>query len=259
MKISVITTTYNSEETLADTLNCISKQVHPDIEHIVVDGHSKDGTLKIVDQYAHVAHCISEPDDGIYDAMNKGIKRCTGDVIGILNSDDIYASSDILVKVASIFSDNQVDCLYGDLDFVSWDQLDKVVRHWKAGDYDPRKWYRGWMPPHPTFFVRKEIYNRLGLFNLHFKSSADYELMLRYLLKNHLQVYYLPEVMIKMRYGGHSTGSLINRIIANKEDKLAWVINDLKPPIGLRLLKPVRKIGQYRLRPLFRSNPQKGF
>ncbi|MGN6492500.1 MAG: glycosyltransferase family 2 protein [Agriterribacter sp.] len=245
MKLSIITATYNSSETIRDTLTCVQQQDYGNVEHIIVDGLSKDNTLNIVKTFPHVAKIVSEKDKGIYDAMNKGIRCATGDVIGILNSDDVYASKEVLSLVAKAFEDPAVQATYANLEFVLRNDLDKVVRRWKAGTYSKKSFYYGWMPPHPTFFVRKEVYEKVGLFNINLGSAADYELMLRILLKNNIPATYINHVLIKMRVGGVSTASLSNRLKANQKDRLAWKVNELQPDFYTLYLKPLRKLGQF--------------
>jgi glycosyltransferase involved in cell wall biosynthesis len=245
MKISIVTATYNSSITVRDTLNSIAKQQYTDIEHIIVDGLSKDNTLAIVGEFPHVAKMISEKDNGIYDAMNKGVQMATGDVIGILNSDDFYTGSTVLSKVAAAFEDPTVEAVYGDLQYVKQDNIQLITRTWKAGAFHRNNLYYGWMPPHPTFFVRRSVYEKGGLFNTSLRSAADYELMLRFLLKHNIKACYIPEVLVKMRAGGMSNASLKNRIKANREDTMAWKINELKPYFFTTWLKPLRKIFQF--------------
>ena len=245
MKISIITATYNSAATVRDTLSCIAAQQYSDIEHIIVDGLSVDNTLQVVKEFPHVATVISEKDKGIYDAMNKGIGLSTGDIIGILNSDDFYNHSLVLQKVAKAFEDPAVDTVYGDLQYVRQDNTTVVTRTWKSGPYNKKSFYYGWMPPHPTFFVRRKMYEKAGLFRTELKSAADYELMLRMLVKHDATAAYIPEVLVKMRAGGVSNASLRNRVKANNEDKQAWKMNGLKPYMFTTYLKPVRKIFQF--------------
>jgi glycosyltransferase len=245
MKISIITATYNSASTVRDTLKSIAEQEYADIEHIIVDGLSKDNTLDIVKDFTHVAKMISENDKGIYDAMNKGVKLASGDVIGILNSDDFYTGSTILTKVAAAFEDPAVEAVYGDLQYVKQDNVQVITRTWKSGSFRKKSLYYGWMPPHPTFFVRKHIYEKCGIFNTTLRSAADYELMLRVLLKYGARVQYIPEVLVKMRAGGMSNASFKNRFRANKEDAMAWKLNQLKPYFFTMWLKPLRKVLQF--------------
>jgi glycosyltransferase involved in cell wall biosynthesis len=244
-KISIITVTYNSEATIADTLISIQKQTYNNIEHIVVDGSSQDSTLDIVQSFPHVSKVFSEKDAGLYDAMNKGLRAATGDIIGILNSDDVYADEHVIAKVVDGFENDFVDTLYGDLHYVHPADLNKVVRVWKSGKFKRSNFNFGWMPPHPTFFVRREVYERVGMFNLSLKSAADYELMLRILYKNKFNAAYLPEVLVKMRAGGMSNGSLKKRIRANREDRMAWKLNELHPYFFTLYLKPLRKVFQF--------------
>lgn len=245
MKISVITATYNSAATVRDTLDSIRIQDHADIEHIIVDGRSTDGTLDIVAGFPHVDKIVSEKDKGIYDAMNKGIRLATGQVIGILNSDDIYIEPGVLSAVARAFSDPAVMTVYADLQYVHPADLERVQRTWITGPFQKEKFYYGWMPPHPTFFVRKEVYDRAGLFNIALRSAADYELMLRILVKYGFPAHYIPRVIVKMRAGGASNSSFRNRLRANREDRLAWKLNGLKPYFFTLYLKPLRKITQF--------------
>ncbi len=245
LTISIITVTYNAEKTLADCIKSVTSQT-VDAEHIIIDGMSSDDTMCIVKaNKAKLAKIVSEPDSGLYDAMNKGINLATGDIVGILNADDLYPSSDTLKKVMSVFAKPEVDACYGDLLYVSADNTDKIVREWVSGDYTTKSFYWGWMPPHPTFFVRKELYQQYGMFNRDLGSAADYEIMLRFLLKNNARALYIPEVLVRMRVGGVSNVSIKNRIIANKNDRAAWEVNNLRPYFWTLWLKPFRKIKQW--------------
>lgn len=244
-KITIITAGYNSAATIRDTLHCIASQTYSNIEHIIIDGVSKDDTLKIVSEFPHVAKVVSEPDQGIYDAMNKGIQLATGDIIGILNSDDFYANKNSLEDVANTFIKNGVDSCYADLQYVNEKNTSRVVRNWISGNFNRFDFLKGWMPPHPTFFVKKEMYEKYGSFDLELNSAADYELMLRFLFKHQISTQYIPKILVKMRTGGQSNASLRNRFKANREDKLAWKKNGLKPRFYTTWLKPIRKINQY--------------
>lgn len=246
MKISIITVTYNSSETLEQTILSVINQTYKNIEFIIVDGKSNDATLEIINKYKnHIHQFISEKDNGIYDALNKGIKMATGDIIGILHSDDFYTDNLVLEKVATAFLNNKCDALYADLYYVDRFNTNKIIRKWKSGSYSDSSFLFGWMPPHPTFFVKREVYNTLGAFNLNFKTSADYELMLRLLHKHKIKTTYLPEFIVKMRMGGQSNVTTRNRIAANLEDRKAWEVNNLKPYFFTLFLKPLRKIKQF--------------
>ena len=244
-KISIITATYNASRTLGDCLQSVASQsVH--VEHLIIDGASTDETLKLVEACGDsVSKVISEPDRGIYDAMNKGIAQANGEVVGILNADDFYASSDVLEAVLARFDDPEVDACYGDLRYVDALEPTKTVRLWKSGHYDPKRFYWGWMPPHPTFFVRRSVYERYGMFDLTLGSAADYEIMLRFLLRHGVKTVYIPKVLVHMRTGGVSNASLRNRLRANRMDRKAWAVNNLKPYPWTIAMKPLRKVGQW--------------
>jgi len=245
MRISIITVSYNSADTIKDTLQCVSGQQYNNIEHIIVDGNSTDLTATIIGGFNHVHTFISEPDAGLYDAMNKGLRLASGDIIGILNSDDVYADNQVLDRVVAAFNDTGTDCVYGDLQYVQTNNLDKVVRTWKAGKFIRENFLYGWMPPHPTFFVRKEVYDKVGFFNTELKSAADYEIMLRILYMHGYKASYIPSVLVKMRSGGISNASLRNRFRANREDAKAWRLINKRPHFFTVYLKPLRKIPQY--------------
>jgi glycosyltransferase len=211
-----------------------------------VDGGSTDGTLDVIrENDTRIAKWISGPDQGIYDAMNKGISLATGEVIGILNADDFYANPHVVSKVASVFHDDRVCSCYGDLEYVDSEDTFRVVRYWRSGHYKVKSFYWGWMPPHPTFFVRRDIYEKYGLYNLTLGSAADYELMLRFLLKYRITTAYIPEVLVRMRRGGTSNASLRNRLSAHLMDRAAWSMNGIKPYPWTLFLKPLRKVGQF--------------
>ena len=245
MKISIITASFNSAKTIRDTLESVKSQDYDDIEHLVIDGLSTDETLNIVRQFPHVSALVSEKDKGIYDAMNKGIRLATGDVIGILNSDDMYIDENVLKQVAEIFKNQNVDACYADLQYVDERDPNKLVRHWKSGSYKKHSFLYGWMPPHPTLFLRRRVYEKVGIFNLSLKTAADYELMLRVFVRHDFKIQYLPRVIVKMRNGGASNASFRRRLYANREDRLAWKINNLKPYFFTLYLKPIRKIFQF--------------
>jgi glycosyltransferase involved in cell wall biosynthesis len=246
MKVSIITVAYNSETTIRDTIESVIHQTYANIEYIIIDGASTDNTMPIVEGYKDKIHTIiSEPDKGLYDAMNKGIQYATGDVIGILNSDDYYENNEVIEKVVDTIKQSGADVCYADLNYVHPVNTAKVIRRWKSGRFQKSSFYYGWMPPHPTVFVKRQVYEKVGLFNVCFTSAADYEIILRIFFKNNFVIAYLPETIICMRTGGTSNASLKNRLKANKEDRMAWKINGIKPYFFTLLLKPFRKIIQY--------------
>lgn len=238
--------TYNSSSTICDTVQSVISQTYPNLEYIIVDGVSNDDTLSVLQRYADSnIKIVSEPDRGVYDAMNKGLTLAKGEIIGFLHADDIYAHSEIITKVAKVFESNVADSCYGDLVYVDREKPDKIIRYWEAGLYDVRRFYQGWMPPHPTFFVRRSIYEMFGAFSLDMGTAADYELMLRFLLKHKTRAAYIPEIMVRMRTGGMSNATIKNRILANRMDRLAWKVNGLKPFPWTLLMKPLSKLSQF--------------
>lgn len=245
MKVSIITITYNSASTLRDTIESVVNQTYSDIEYIIVDGQSTDDTLSIINDYkGKIDKVVSEKDHGLYDALNKGIKLATGDIVGIIHSDDFFTDKYVIEKIVKTIVSNNADAAYGDLYYVDKNDTDRIHRKWKSGIYKHGMFINGWMPPHPTFFVKRSCYEKFGAFNLNFVSAADYELMLRFIHKHKIKLAYLPEFIIKMRVGGKSNVSLKNRIRANKEDRKAWIANGLKPRIYTLYAKPLRKIIQ---------------
>jgi glycosyltransferase involved in cell wall biosynthesis len=246
--ISIITATYNAAATLADCLRSVASQNHP-AEHIIIDGASTDTTLEVVRRVSPASRILSGPDNGIYDAMNKGIALTTGEVVGILNADDFYASPQVLEKVARVFEDPAVMSCYGDLEYVKEcsgvSNGFSVIRYWKSGPFSPDRFYWGWMPPHPTFFVRRSVYERFGLFKLDQGSAADYELMLRLLLKERITTAYIPETLVRMRVGGASNVTFKARLKANRMDRRGWEVNGLKPYPWTTMMKPLRKVVQW--------------
>ncbi|MBP5360242.1 MAG: glycosyltransferase [Bacteroidaceae bacterium] len=219
MKISIITTTYNSASTVADTLRSVLAQTYKDIDYIVVDGASSDSTLDIIKEYEPKfggrMRWVSGKDGGVYEAMNKGIRMAKGDVIGFLNSDDFYYDERVLEDINAAMDGQPVDCVYGDLKFVKADDTSCVVRIWKGSQYKKGAFRRGWHPAHPTFYARRECFERLGVFNTRFPVSADFDLMLRFIEVGGLRNLYVPRYFIMMRKGGESTGSLRNIIRGN--------------------------------------------
>ena len=243
-KITIITVAYNSANTIRDTINSITNQDYKNIEYL------NDGTIDIIKEFPDtVDYYISEKDKGIYDAMNKGIIAATGDIIGILNSDDFYPNNFILSNVAKSFYQEQCDAVYGDLVYVHMQDTSRIVRYWQAGTYTTAKLKNGWMLPHPTFFVKSSIYNRFGLYSTELKQAADYKMILKLLYKHNISASYIPMILVKMRMGGASNVSLRQRLRANKEDGLAWTKNQLKRPLFVRIKKPLQKVRQFFIKP----------
>ncbi|MBI4930789.1 MAG: glycosyltransferase [Bacteroidetes bacterium] len=246
MKVSIITVCYNAETTIESAIQSVLQQSYSDIEYIIVDGNSTDKTISIIEKYKNrISKLIVEKDSGMYFAINKGIKSASGDVVGILNADDFYVNEKIISLIVKEFQLKQTDCVYGDLQYVAKDNSQTIFRYWKSQPYNPKLFLKGWMPPHPTFFVRRNCYEKFGLFNTSFSIAADYELMLRFLYKNKISSSYIPEVLVKMRTGGKSNVTLISRIKANREDKAAWKINGLKPAPFTFIAKPLSKLRQF--------------
>ncbi len=244
MRISIITATYNSEKTLHDTLLSLEKQTYDDIEYIIIDGASKDNTLFVVKNCKRVTKIISEPDRGIYDALNKGIEVATGDVIGFLHSDDMLAYDDAITDVAKTFFNTGCDAVYGDLEYVSQTDTAKRVRLWKSGAFSRKKILLGWMPPHPSFYMKRSLYLELGNFSLDYRISADYDSLLRYILKNKISLAYLPKVLIKMRVGGISNRSFSSMVNKSLEDIRVMKSNGIVWPLALAY-KNLSKLPQF--------------
>lgn len=245
MKISIITVTFNSEKTIRETLNSIKNQTYPDIEHIIIDGKSTDNTLKIVEDFPHVSKVISEKDNGIYDAMNKGIKIAKGDVIGILNSDDIYASKNTLSNVMSIFDgESNIDSVYGNIIYFKNNSPSKITRTWVTKSYYGSFFEDGEILPHPGLFVRKKIYKEIGAYKTDFEIGADYEFIFRMLKMNNCSSFFIDETIVKMREGGISTKNVKSYFTSLKEVKRAWEINNMPIPKNFYLKRYLRKIKQ---------------
>lgn len=219
LTISVITASLNAAATLEGAIASVRAQSGVRVEHILIDGASVDATPKIIARCRdHLACVVSEPDAGIYDALNKGITRATGDVVGLLHSDDLYAGPNVLASVAQAFEDPTVDGVYGDLQYVSFQDPDRVVRHWRAGVFQPTLLKRGWMLPHPTLYLRRAVYERLGLYNLQYRIASDYEYILRLMSDPSIRLRYIPEVLVRMRVGGTSNRTLKNIARKSRED-----------------------------------------
>lgn len=245
MKISIITVCFNSAKTIEDTMRSVASQSYADIEHIVVDGASTDTTERLVRAHdARLARFVSEPDAGIYDAMNKGLALATGEVVGFLNSDDVYSHEHVVAHIARAMRPQPVDACYGDLVLVDANRSSRVLRYWQSRVYEPGLCARGWMPAHPTFYARREAYARHGGFDLSFRIAADFEMSLRLLDVKKLRTVYLPEVMVRMRSGGESTRSLASVIKGNREAARACAKHGLSGGPGFLLRKLASKIPQ---------------
>lgn len=245
IKVSLITVTKNSSATIVDTLNSVKNQTYKNIEYIIIDGLSTDNTIEIINSSNTIIDkFLSEKDDGIYHAMNKGLSLATGDIIGFLNSDDIFADNEVIQKIVEAFEKNQVECVYSNIYYR--DHYNNIKRVWKAGKFNNLSFYLGWMPPHPTFWVDKSVYKKYGGFDLRFKFSGDYEIMLRFLLKHKIKWHFLDEFTVIMKTGGASNASIKNRLLANSEDHMAWLVNNKSSFCQLiRIFKPIRKLPQF--------------
>lgn len=247
MKVSIITVTLNSEKFLTDCIESVRGQSYADIEHIIVDGKSTDGTLEIIKKYEkHLYKWISETDRGMYDAINKGIALATGDIIGILNSDDIYASESVIGNIVHCFKKENTDSVYGDLVYVHPTNMEKVCRFWKGVPYKRYRFNFGWMPAHPTFYMKRSLIEKYGPYENHYYTAADYEFMARYLYKHRISATYLEQLVIKMRTGGASNISLKGRLRANRRDYLAMKKNNIPFSFIVSIIKPLSKIGQFK-------------
>jgi glycosyltransferase involved in cell wall biosynthesis len=243
MKISIITISFNSEKTIEATIKSVLLQEGVELEYIIIDGASTDRTLEKIQPFkSKIHHLISEPDQGIYDAMNKGIRMATGEVIGILNSDDTYADPNVLADVMKQIEDK--DAVYGDLEYVNG-ETGKTIRKWKSGLYQEGAFLFGWMPPHPTFFVRSAVYKKWGVFRTDHGTAADYEIMLRFIHKHRIAMNYLPRILVRMKTGGASNDSWKKRWQANRLDKKSWQLNEIRPKWYTLWLKPLRKVSQW--------------
>ena len=250
MKISVVTAVFNRRQTISDTIKSVASQNCDSLEYVVVDGMSNDGTADIIAVNENLIHkSVRESDSGIYDALNKGIAISSGDVIGFLHADDLFADDSVIQRVQDKFRSGNYDAVYADLTYVAFDSPNLIARYWRSGEYSRRRFWFGWMPPHPTVYIRREIYEKFGGYRIDLGTAADYECMIRLMVKNEIRVGYVPHVAVKMRVGGESNASMKNRIKANVADQSAWIENGLKPPLGLRFTKPFSKLPQYWRRP----------
>jgi glycosyltransferase involved in cell wall biosynthesis len=251
MKITIVTVCCNSATTIRDTLESVAAQSHKNIEHIVIDGGSTDGTLAVIREWKkHPVRLVSEPDRGIYDAMNKGIRLATGDIIGILNSDDMYYDSDVLESVSAVMSDASIDACYSDLIYVDKNNFQKIIRYWKSSVFKKGLFSKGWMPPHPTFFTRRIIYEKYGLFDLNYTLAADVELLARFLERFRIRAVYIPKIFIRMRFGGVSNNSVVNIIKQNIMIYKACKNNNIPLyPVSFFVVKIASRIRQFCARP----------
>ncbi len=245
MKISVVTAVYNREATIGQAIESLQSQTHVDFEHLIQDGGSTDGTLEIVEALTEGrTRLLSEPDDGLYDAINKGIKRAEGDVIGLMHSDDFFAAPWVLSRIADCFADPAIGGVYYDLEYVSAKNSDKIVRYWKSGPYSQHRLTRGWMPPHPTPYLRRDVFERFGLFDASYRIAADYDAVLRYLGKGGIKLAYILEVLVRMRVGGASNRSPKQLILKSREDYRA-IRSSGTGGIGTLTMKNLSKLGQF--------------
>ena len=242
MKVSIITVVYNNAQTIRDAIDSVLTQTYKDIEYIIIDGASTDGTIDIVKSYGDkITKFISEPDKGLYDAMNKGIALATGDIVGILNSDDFYIDEFVCEKVIKEFEEKKVDSVYADLVFVKPENLDKTVRYYDSSKFSPSRFAYGWMLAHPTFFVKREIYEKYGVFRTDLKIAADFDILARFLYTHKISYHYMQEVLVKMRVGGVST-SFSSIWINNLEALRVCQENNIKTNIFKILSKYPSKI-----------------
>lgn len=246
IKVTLITVTLNSEKFLEDAIQSVMAQDYANIEHIIIDGESTDGTLNIISKYNdHIAKWVSEKDFSMYDAINKGMKMATGDIIGTLNSDDILASPDVISKIVQCFETKKVNVVYGDLLYVDQNDTNKVLRKWKGGEFKRSNFRYGWMPAHPTFYFRSNLLETCGYYETHFYTAADYEFMTRYLYYYKESAAYVNKLVVKMRHGGMSNGNIFRRLRANRRDYLAMKKNRVPMPLVVSVLKPMIKLHQY--------------
>ncbi|MER8537145.1 glycosyltransferase [Mesorhizobium sp. M1005] len=245
MKVSIVTAVYNRRSSILQALESVDRQSHRDLEHIVVDGMSTDGTVELIrEKSGDRTIILSERDDGIYDALNKGIKLSTGGVIGLMHSDDVFAHNHVIERVCDAFRDQSIDAVYGDLQYVSAKEPSRVVRHWRAGSFSQQKLAWGWMPPHPTLYLRRSVFERFGAYDTRYRIAADYDAVLRYFGKGNIRSAYIPEVMVKMRTGGESNRSIKSIVRKSVEDYRALRANDVGGILTL-ILKNISKLRQF--------------
>jgi glycosyltransferase len=254
MRVSIITVCYNSENFLSDTIRSVLAQTHPDIEYIIVDGQSEDNTVEIIKSFGpKITKWISEPDKGLYDALNKGIALATGDLVGFLHSDDIFADNNVIEKVVESMAHVKADAVYGDIRFVDQINVQKLLTNRKSGKYHLWKLYLGWSPPHPTFYMKRELYLKYGAFDLSFEIAADYDSLLRYLVRHKIRTTYLPYVMVKMRVGGVSNRTMKTISSKWREDYRVMKKNDFGNLLTL-FIKSMRPIAHFYKSPKYLFN-----
>ena len=245
-KISIITAVFNNKDHIAGCINSVKDQTYKDIEHIVVDSGSTDGTTEVLDSYSNdPIKIIHDEKKGLFYSLNNGIGEASGGIIGILHSDDLYADEYTVKKIADAFNDPKVDGVYGDLVYVQRNHPDKVIRSWRSGEFKPSKLKFGWTPPHPTLFLRKEVYQNIGLFDTSFTIASDYDFMLRLLLSGKFSISYIKDVLIKMRTGGLSNRSLACLLRKSHEDFLILKKHGMRLPILTLLSKNFSKLPQF--------------
>lgn len=269
MKVSIVTPTFKAAKTLLTCCESVSRQCRMtakgtpiEVEHILVDGKSEDGSVEIAQGFGTIKKILSEPDYGVYDGMNKGVRLADGDVIGILNADDFYVTRDVLSMVVDALEHSGAETCYGNVVYVDPQKPTRSRRVWHAGRFRRARFYHGWMPPHPAFFVRRSCYERFGLFRLDMGTAADYELMLRLLVREKVSCVWVPNLWVAMRAGGASNASWRSHLEANRMDRRAWRVNGLIPTPGFRIKKPARKVAQFfcsrgQLSALLRAGPSR--
>lgn len=246
MKVSVITVVLNCAAYIANCIDSIVNQKHKEIEYIIIDGNSTDGTVSIIETYARKVHCfVSEPDKGFYGALNRGINMATGEVIGILNADDVLADADVITTIVENFKNNSCDAVYGNLNYTHRNDLDQVIRKWQSSSYSRTAIKYGWMPPHPTIYIRKEIYLKHGTYSMDYGHSSDYELILRFFYKHQINTVYVDRLFVKMRMGGISNGTYKQLFKAWSADYKAMIFNNVPYPAVAVVAKKLRKLEQY--------------
>jgi len=255
LRVSVVTVCFNSAGTIEGTIRSVREQEYGHVEHVVVDGGSTDGTQEIVARYnGRIRKFISEPDDGIYDAMNKGLRLAEGEIVGFLNADDVYAGPSVISEIAAAFEGGPADAVYGDLIYVRQRDTRQVVRYWRAGKYGPKAFHSGWVPPHPTFFCRMALYRELGGFDPAYRIAGDFELMLRFIEKHGIRMRYIPKPLVHMRAGGR--GNTLRGIFqGNRELIRAFHRNGMPFPARFFGARLARRIWQFARRPAVESVP----